>query len=306
MFRPASLLLGLLALPVAALSADAPKAAPAPAPKAPARAQPPTRTFDAPGAPTFQRLDGKPGATPPVNVDGNYVVGPDYTAAPETKAIANVPQGKVQQFQMDSKDCQRFNPGIARKEFGTPDPKNPNGKDKKGKALGKSNRSFEYDSVTDLYVKFLLEEMIPLAESKGVKFSKDPARRAIAGASSGGICAFNAAWHRPDSFSKVFTTIGSFTKIRANLSGGKETGGDVYPEWVRSNPRKNIRVYQQEGANDLLNEHGSWPEANRKMAAALKEKGYDHIYVEGQGTHNSRHGAQLLPEALTWLWRDIR
>jgi len=125
MLRPASLLLGLLALPLAGLSADAPKATPAPAPKAPARAQPPTRAFDGPGAPTFIRLDGKPGATPPVNVDGNYVVGPDYTAAPETKAIANVPQGKVQQFQMNSKDCQRFNPGIARKEFGTPDPKNP-------------------------------------------------------------------------------------------------------------------------------------------------------------------------------------
>ena len=102
-------------------------------------------------------------------------------------------------------------------------------------------------------MKFLLEEVITLAESKGVKFSKDPARRAIAGSSSGGICAFNAAWHRPDAFSKVFTTIGSFTKIRANLSGGKETGGDVYPEWVRANPRKNIRVYQQEGAHDLLN-----------------------------------------------------
>ena len=125
MLRPASLLLGLLALPLAGLSADAPKATPAPAPKAPARAQPPTRAFDGPGAPTFIRLDGKPGATPPVNVDGNYVGGPDYTAAPETKAIANVPQGKVQQFQMNSKDCQRFNPGIARKEFGTPDPKNP-------------------------------------------------------------------------------------------------------------------------------------------------------------------------------------
>ena len=103
MLRPASLLLGLIVLPVATFAADAPKAAPAPAPKAPARAQPPTRAFDGPGAPTFIRLDGKPGATPPVNVDGNYVVGPDYTAAPETKAIANVPQGKVQQFQMNSK-----------------------------------------------------------------------------------------------------------------------------------------------------------------------------------------------------------
>ena len=58
MLRPASLLLGLLALPLAGLSADAPKAAPAPAPKAPARAQPPTRAFDGPGAPTFIRLDG--------------------------------------------------------------------------------------------------------------------------------------------------------------------------------------------------------------------------------------------------------
>jgi len=102
------------------------------------------------------------------------------------------------------------------------DPKNPSGKDKKGKPLGKSNRSFEYDSVTDLYVKFLLEEMIPLAESKGVKFSKDPARRGIAGSSSGGICAFNAAWQRPEAFSKVFTTIGSFTNIRGDQQGRRK------------------------------------------------------------------------------------
>lgn len=193
-----------------------------------------------------------------------------------------------------------INPGFV------PDAKNPKGKDAKGRPLGKSNRSFEYDSVTPLYAQFLIDEMIPMVEAKGYKISKDPARRAIAGASSGGICAFNAAWHRPDQFSKVFTTIGSFTKIRWNISGGKETGGDVYPDWVRQNPRKNIRVYQQEGSNDLLNEHGSWPEANRKMAAALKEKGYDHVYVEGEGTHNSKHGAMLLPQALRWLWRDVR
>ena len=188
----------------------------------------------------------------------------------------------------------------------TPDPKNPNGKDKKGKALGKSNRSFEYDSVTDLYVKFLLEEMIPLAESKGVKFSKDPARRAIAGASSGGICAFNAAWHRPDAFSKVFTTIGSFTNIRGVISKGAEKGGNLYPQMIMDSPKKNIRVFSQEGSHDLTNEFGVWPEANQKMADAWKAKGYDYKFVMGEGTHNSRHGAQLLPEALTWLWRDIR
>ena len=193
-----------------------------------------------------------------------------------------------------------INPGFI------PDPKNPKGKDKKGRPLGKSNRSFEYDSVTDLYPKFLVEEMIPLAESKGVKFSKDPARRAIAGSSSGGICAFNAAWQRPESFSKVFTTIGSFTNIRGVLSKGAELGGNLYPQMIMDSPKKNIRIFSQDGTHDLTNEFGVWPEANQKMAEAWKAKGYDYKFVMGEGTHNGRHGAMLLPEALTWLWRDVR
>jgi enterochelin esterase family protein len=148
--------------------------------------------------------------------------------------------------------------------------------------------------------------MIPLAESKGVKFSKDPARRAIAGSSSGGICAFNAAWQRPESFSKVFTTIGSFTNIRGVLSKGAELGGNLYPQMILESPKKNIRIFSQDGSHDLTNEFGVWPEANQKMAEAWKAKGYDYKFVMGEGTHNGRHGAMLLPEALTWLWRDVR
>lgn len=193
-----------------------------------------------------------------------------------------------------------INPGFI------PDPKNPKGKDAKGKPLGKSNRSFEYDNVTDLYPKFLVEEMIPLAESKGVKISKDPLRRGIAGASSGGICAFNAAWQRPESFSKVFTTIGSFTNIRGVISKGVEKGGNLYPQMVMDSPKKNIRIFSQDGSHDLTNEFGVWPEANKAMAEAWKAKGYDYKFVMGEGTHNGRHGAQLLPEAMTWLWRDVR
>ena len=193
-----------------------------------------------------------------------------------------------------------INPGFI------PDPKNPKGKDKKGKPLGKSNRSFEYDNVTDLYPKFLVEEMIPLAESKGVKVSKDPLRRGIAGSSSGGICAFNAAWQRPEAFSKVFTTIGSFTNIRGVISKGAEKGGNLFPQMILESPKKNIRVFSQEGSHDLTNEFGVWPEANQKMADAWKAKGYDYKYVLGEGTHNGRHGAMLLPEAMTWLWRDVR
>src|SRR3954453_6327701 len=113
-----------LALLAPAFSADAPGTA-TPAPKPAARPQPPARPFDAPGAPKFTRLDGKPGGNPPTDVDGDFVVGPDYVPAAELKVVEGVPQGKVEQFSMDSKDNKLFNPGIARDVFGTVDPKNP-------------------------------------------------------------------------------------------------------------------------------------------------------------------------------------
>ncbi len=88
-----------------------------------ATAAPPTRKFDAPGAPDFVRLDA--GASPPLDVDGNFLIGPDYTAAPETKVVDGVPQGKIVQFTIDSKETKLLNPGIARKVFGKVDPANP-------------------------------------------------------------------------------------------------------------------------------------------------------------------------------------
>lgn len=89
------------------------------------RAAPPTRKFDASGSPTFVRLDAKPGVNPSLDVDGNFLIGPQYSSAPENKVVKGVPQGKVQQFKIDSKDTKLFNPGIARKVFGTVDPDNP-------------------------------------------------------------------------------------------------------------------------------------------------------------------------------------
>ncbi len=119
-FFPKLLLIGL-AVTISATAQNENKAKE----KKPDRPPPPTRTFDGPGAPAFIRLDGKPGANPPVDANGDYVVGPKYVAAPENKVIEGVPKGRVEQFVMNSKDCQRFNPGIAREEFGTVDPNNP-------------------------------------------------------------------------------------------------------------------------------------------------------------------------------------
>jgi enterochelin esterase family protein len=92
---------------------------------APAFSAPPTRPFDAPGAPEFVQLDGKSGVNPPLDADGNFLIGPEYTPAPERKVIQGVPQGKLQQFTMDSKNGKLFNPGIARNVFGRVDPENP-------------------------------------------------------------------------------------------------------------------------------------------------------------------------------------
>jgi enterochelin esterase family protein len=182
-----------------------------------------------------------------------------------------------------------INPGDEPLKPGEPPRKRPD-----GRPASPKNRSVEYDSLGGTYSRFLLEEILPEV-AKTVKFTNDPAGRAIAGSSSGGICAFTVAWEHPEQFGKVVTWIGSFTNIR---------GGNAYPDMVRAAPKKPIRIFQQDGKNDIVNQFGSWPEANKAMAAALDEKGYDHKFVVGEGTHNPKHGASILPDTLRWLWRD--
>jgi enterochelin esterase-like enzyme len=155
------------------------------------------------------------------------------------------------------------------------------------------NRSFEYDTLSDQYARFLLEEILP-AVSKNYSLTDDPEQRAICGISSGGICAWTVAWERPDAFHKVLSHIGSFTNIR---------GGHVYPSLIRKTDNKPIRISLQDGSGDLDNAHGNWWLANQQMAAALKFKNYDYQFIPGQGGHNSKHGGATLPDALRWLWR---
>ncbi|MDX1941650.1 MAG: cupin domain-containing protein [Saprospiraceae bacterium] len=158
-----------------------------------------------------------------------------------------------------------------------------------------SNRSLEYDDVSDTYARFLIEEMIPELK-KQYNISDDPKMRAICGLSSGGICAFSAAWFHPEQFHKVLSHIGSFTDIR---------GGHNYPPMIRKNNKKDIKVFLQDGSNDLNNHFGNWWLANLQMDAALKYKDYNYKFVPGTGEHNGKHGGAILPESLTWLWSDV-
>lgn len=155
------------------------------------------------------------------------------------------------------------------------------------------NRSYEYDSVTDWYARFLLDEILPEV-ARSYNLTTDPNLRAIGGSSSGAICAFTAAWQRPDAFRRVLSSIGSYTNLR---------GGQIYPTLIRKTEPKPIRVFLQDGSKDLNVYAGNWFLANQEMASALEYAGYDVTHVWGTETHNSRHGGAILPEALRWLWR---
>lgn len=169
-----------------------------------------------------------------------------------------------------------------------------------GTAGTKAMRSIQYDTVSPLYPKFLRDEVLPEIYAK-YNIRKDSYSHAIAGNSSGGICAFNAAWYMPELFSRVLMRIPSLTAIQ--WKPGELDGGNIYPFRVRRDPKKNIRVWMQDGSEDLEQPTGSWPLQSLQMANSLKMKGYDFHLTFGGGTHNHSQSNSEMPAALKWLWR---
>jgi enterochelin esterase-like enzyme len=163
-------------------------------------------------------------------------------------------------------------------------------------ALPRFNRSYEYDSITPTYSQFLIDEFLPAIETKhGLKLSTDPNHAAISGNSSGGICAFMAAWHRPDRFRRVFTGVGTYVGIH---------GADQLPVLVRKFEPKPLRVFLQSGTGDNNLYCGDWWMANQMMERSLTWAGYDVNHAWGEGGHNAKHASQIFPDVLRWLWRD--
>ena len=175
--------------------------------------------------------------------------------------------------------------------------------DKWQRSLKDSMRSTLYDTVSDRYVRYLRGEVLAEVAAK-YNIRKDAYSRAITGLSSGGICAFNAAWQMPDQFSRVISWIGSFASIQWKEDSEVADGGQDYPEKVLRETKRNLRVWLQDGSEDLETRYGDWSLANLRMANALKFKEYDFHFSFGKGTHNAAHGAAEFPQEMTWLWRD--
>ncbi len=202
--------------------------------------------------------------------------------------------------------------------------------------LGTGNpdhRAAEYDEVNDTYARFLLEEILPEVAKK-YRFTDEVDGRVIGGESSGAICAFTVAWHRPEAFRKVISTIGSYTSIGYHSARDGQpaiSGGEIYPTWIRRTPPKPIRIFLQDGTNDLSNskstpdfpdrialsnQFGNWHLANEQMLSAFEYANrnaderktvgprYDVDHVWGDGAHQGSQGGMLLPGILRWMWRD--
>jgi gluconolactonase len=167
--------------------------------------------------------------------------------------------------------------------------------------LPRFNRSFEYDGLGDAYARFILNEIFPEVEKRktrdgrDIKLSKNGNDRTIGGSSSGAICAFTAAWEKPEEFSRVFSAIGTYTGLR---------GGDRYPVLIRKYEPKAIRVFLQDGRNDLNIYGGDWFKANEDMESALTFAGYEVTHEWGDDGHNGNHGTAIFPKAMRWLWKD--
>jgi gluconolactonase len=167
--------------------------------------------------------------------------------------------------------------------------------------LDRYNRSFEYDGLGDAYARFILEEILPDVETKktgdgrAIRLSQNGNDRAIGGSSSGAVCAFTAAWESAKEFSRVFSAIGTYVGLR---------GADRYPTLIRKYEPKPIRIFLQDGANDLNIYGGDWWMANQTMERALFFSGYEVNHVWGEGQHNGKQGSAIFSEAMRWLWKN--
>jgi len=352
------------------------------------RPDPPTRSADAPGAPKWSvagakpgdtELRAAPGANPPADADGEWLIGPDYVPAPELTPVEGVPQGRVEQFVIESEDS-KFYPGIARGAPGTVDPENPrtlvvdswpqpytrtitvyvpagyvpgtpapvlvvhDGPKEFGKpdlmiprildnliaqkrvpamvavliangggdAQG-SQRGLEYDTVSGKFAEFIQAEVLPAVEAHcGVRFTDDPDSRAVMGVSSGAAAAFTMAWFHNEWYHRVISYTGTF--VNQQWPFNPETPGgawDYHERIIPESEAKPIRIWMEVGARDLLNPNAlrdgmhDWVEANHRMAAVLKSKGYTYQYVFSLDAVHADHRVrqQTLPLALEWVWR---
>ncbi|HVS38973.1 MAG TPA: alpha/beta hydrolase-fold protein [Gemmataceae bacterium] len=175
-----------------------------------------------------------------------------------------------------------------------------------------SQRSLEYDAVSDDYAVFVETEVLPrVAREYRLTITKDPRGRATMGGGSGGACAFTMAWRRPDLFRRVLSYSGAYVDPQSAPDPKTPHGAwDYHEHLIVMNDVKPIRVWLEAGEKDTGFDQDEKSRrnamlANERMAAALKDKKYHYRYLfaAGAGPVDRKVVSQTLPDALQWVWQ---
>jgi iron(III)-enterobactin esterase len=184
-----------------------------------------------------------------------------------------------------------------------------------GDAQG-SQRGLEYDTMSGKFAEFIQAEVLPAVEKHaGVKLTKDPEGRAVMGCSSGAAAALSMAWYHNDWYHRVISYSGTY--VNQQWPFNPETPGGAWgfhETIIPDSPPKPIRIWMHVGDRDLYNPNimrdnmHDWVEANHKMAAVLKAKGYhyQYVYALDSGHCDRKVREQTLPQALEWVWRGFK
>jgi enterochelin esterase-like enzyme len=194
-----------------------------------------------------------------------------------------------------------------------------------GGDLQGSERGLEYDAMSDRYSRFIDADVLPAVQKDpGVKadypnlaFTNDPEGRSSYGCSSGASAALAQGWFTPDKYRRIITYSGTFV----HQQNDKAPESRLYPlgaweyhsgqELIAKSPVKPLRIFLNVNENDLNwdsrfgdKEH-DWVAANRRTAAALKQKGYSYRFVYAKGASHCDVSVRraTLPDALEWTWR---
>ena len=157
-------------------------------------------------------------------------------------------------------------------------------------------RATQYDQPGTAFPDFLVEELVPAAEAAlGTKVSPSPDLHFITGGSSGGFCAWNAAWYRNDFFHRVFLSSPSFLAMR----GGEETMAIV-----RKCETRPIKAFVTLGSVEPDYFFGDSFYVAMNAVGALRHAGYDCRFslFEHEGHCANRQDPALWNEMLPWLF----
>jgi enterochelin esterase-like enzyme len=181
-----------------------------------------------------------------------------------------------------------------------------------------SERSLEYDTVSDRYWRFVTTEVMPAilanaalkAKFPNFKFTSDPNGRGGYGCSSGGPAVMGLAWF--GDFNRVFSFSGSYVAIQKTTD--HPDGAWEYASLITAAPaRPDLRVFLEVGEHDngyteLESAHRNWVISNTAIAAALKAKGnhYHFVLAKGAGHCDDNARNQVMPQGLIWLWRGYK